>query len=419
MERKTNKQLTNRLPNATPESQLQTAISAYINSLGNDASALATIKTILRKDTESQATRIQNAQIHTQLTPRSKYAHAHIPVYSKIRTYAQIYNAIDHASAPPLVKAAFVLLVETHLAQNNSVVRHLGFRLFAVLFENSANFRRCAAASLPRLVHLTIVQHPFPPPTFHAEKCRNLAFSKISEWTNTFGYVLPELYIAQSFLRKNNFLPHDSTTPSLNQTRDAAMRADREQRDRHAAFVTAVAEMSDKLSLIHDNIDEMNRLFSILVDDYRDNSAVVDKKGKAPMTHKDMAKTYGLGTSSYSLEITIPLNTADITNANIANPESPENEILYASLRECRKLQDKYLDSVRSCIRVVSLEQVESQVTVGSHLKQLLDIRNLIETANTKADFLLKSVNEAKNNRNNNDGDDEDFDDEVFEVIPI
>ncbi|KAJ3014901.1 UNVERIFIED_CONTAM: hypothetical protein HDU68_000086 [Siphonaria sp. JEL0065] len=355
----------------TPTEALDTQTSLYISSLGKDESSLKQLKQILSK-------------------------------------------------APSLLLNHFAsFLIEIQLTQTDSVSRFFALQLIVFVFDRSHAFREIVVGELVPILQRTVGIQGFliPGPQQYAQKCKALALASIVDWFNRFGKIHRQLEIARYHLRKMGLYKLDDGSADSAQARQEAMRQERVKRERHEAYIKALEERDEKMDEIQENINKLKELFGILVNGFESiafggsASSASSTNNTQKMTHKGMVSAYGLGTTSYTLEIEIPSNPADL-----ADPETDENKILYDELRECSKLQGRLVEMVQRWIRVVSLEEIEAPATVSAELKRLIDLKSHIENLKSKAELLISNAGLTAKADNEEE---EDFDDEVFEEIPI
>ncbi|KAJ3284038.1 hypothetical protein HDU79_008534 [Rhizoclosmatium sp. JEL0117] len=355
----------------TPFESIDHYIDLYISSLGKDLEALKLLKQELRKAPTSAT---QDVFAHCSQT-----------------------------------------LIDIHLTQTDSVSRFFALELIVYLFARSHVFRSIVVGELPVILQRTVgIQgYIIPGPPQYAQKCKDLTLKSITEWYKQFGKYHRQIEIARFHLRKLGF--YAQAAAETVQSRQEAMRQERVKRERHDAYVEAMKEVEGKQTEIEENLARMKRLFGILIksDNIFESSDVGSSSSfsgtlNRTATHKEMIQEYGLGTTSYTLEIEVPRDPMEL-----ADPENEENKVLYDELRECQRLQERYLEFIQKWTRVVSLEEIESPSTVSATLKRLLDLKAALETVNSKADTLIT------NSHRGNDLEDDGFDDEEFEEIPI
>ncbi|KAI8617646.1 hypothetical protein BC830DRAFT_1112533 [Chytriomyces sp. MP71] len=361
---------------AGPE-RIETLIAAYISSLGKKEGVLTDIKRAVRTGGDKAAERI------------------------------------------------VCVLVDDTMTQSNAVARFHSLELTRVLFERSAAFRANLVSVLPRLLERALGLNGVvvPGPQLYRDRCRDLAIQLIADWHSRFGVVLPQLDIARYHLKKLKLFINTNTA-NTREARDARMRADRIKRERHEAYLATVQDMDEKLSEILENMSKIRALFGILIVNFEEPATTSEPAGvstavtELSLTHKGMAKAYGLGSTSYSLEITIPNDPA-----SLADPETEENKILYDSLRECRKLQERHLALVNAWSKVISVEDTEIREIVAHRLRRVIDLKLEMEDLRTKTNVLIstaesKSKLAARAEVKDDDSDDE-FADEIFEEVVL
>ncbi|KAJ3235707.1 hypothetical protein HDU78_005054 [Chytriomyces hyalinus] len=353
----------------TTAEQLDEQVQRYVDSIGQDAAALRGVKRIVQNGGGEAA-----QQVHT-------------------------------------------LLVDVHMTQPNAIARLFALDLVGILFARSSCFRQITVANLPMLLERTVGIAGFvvPGPPVYKQKCRERVVELLGIWHARFGGIHREIGIARFHLKKLG-LWNITNPQQAAETRDAQMRSERIKRERHEMYVKAVGEMAEKIPAIVENMDKMNSLFQLLVMDFEQEFPLDASKSdaqEAAITHKGMAKTYGLGSTSYTLEITIPDNPA-----SLADPETEENKILYDSLRESQKLLDRYLALIPNWSRILSVEELETRETVSQQLKKVLDLRNQMEVLKAKAAILISNA-DSKGKASLADISDDEFDDEVFEEVTM
>ncbi|KAJ3344660.1 hypothetical protein HDU83_004970 [Entophlyctis luteolus] len=332
--------------------------------------------------------------------------------------------ALRNSNALAANHAAARLLL-THLHVSNSIARFHALKLTSHLFSRSHSFRRRIVAALPRLLRACVEfprtspmggGPPIPGPAEYIPKLRSLAVRTIREWASHFGCAYPELDVAVRALDRAGIAVSGEAGVAESE-RDAVMRRERIQRDRRAAYLRAMQEFEEKRGFLDENMQRMSELFAVLVPHLGDDeptgvsSTSNNDKGKAPMSHKDIVQSYGLGTASYSLEISVPIGAVDVR-------ETADNKILYDELRESEKLLERHIELVQSCVRAVSVEETENRHILGNQLRMLLELKERLQNTKLKASVLLKNAIMQQGNHEGNEVD-EDMEDEVFEEVPI
>ncbi|KAJ3073029.1 hypothetical protein HDU98_002357 [Podochytrium sp. JEL0797] len=343
------------------------------------------------------------------LTPTESISHLLDLSISTLNKSPTAWPSLKHllrTAAPNLLLHAATTLLEIHLTQPDSITRFHALTLLARLFDRSHVIRGFVVQELPVLLQRTVGIQGFivPGPQEYTIKCKELALRLMSEWYTRFGKVYRHLEIARFQLRRLG-LYRAGVEDSVEARREAARR-DRVKRERHVAYLEMMKEWDERRDELVENQRKMEELFGILVDEMGGKGGGVEEGKRELMSHKGMVEAYGLGTTAYSLEIEIDAGNA---TGRLADPETEENKILYDELRECQKIHGKLIDSVQKWIRVVSTPAV-----LNGQLKQLLDWKSKLETANSKANILL-----ANATLDEGEDDDDEFEDEIFEEIPI
>ncbi|KAI9256504.1 hypothetical protein BDA99DRAFT_516598 [Phascolomyces articulosus] len=315
------------------------------------------------------------------------------------------------------------------LRKEHAQIRYSCVQLAEQLFQRSHRFRILLTDEFPLFISLTVGgrQRSLPPPQQVAAKLKEYTLALVTTWREKFANKFRPIAIAYDYLQHNGILvANQPTLDSLHsQNEDRANRQNRMQPVYERRLQQISNESEEYLSIIHENLQQMQGCFEILLPKYDDGSDIDfealmkgDIESSKAMTqdqnnYKEELRSHGLGSSRYKLEIVISKNpVADEVH------ESKENEVVFEQLREGYKVaRNKHNKQLTIWINSLGRMELQNNENRNILLKKLLDVKaDIIDTI--RKSELLGIQLPSKEGEASDDNDDE-YLDELFEEIDV
>ncbi|KAG6430250.1 hypothetical protein SASPL_108313 [Salvia splendens] len=255
------------------------------------------------------------------------------------------------------------------MKRNHSQVRYLALFIVDELFMRSKLFRSLLVENLDLFLSLSIGfrrNHPLPPPASIASLLRSKAIEFLEKWNDSFGIHYRQLRLGYDYLK--NTLRFQFPNLQANAARIQQERREREMRTRDILlkkFESLKANFSSIKVEIQANIDEIDECLGILR--MKDDDMQFD-----PVDNEEMEEFYNSELHQIRLD--------SLREAKKVQVDS-ENEVVIDALREFYKvLVTKHLAVVQEWISVLIRVEVADLSFRDSALKNLIDIRNLIQS---------------------------------------
>ncbi|XP_047962738.1 UV-stimulated scaffold protein A homolog [Salvia hispanica] len=255
------------------------------------------------------------------------------------------------------------------MKRNHSQVRYLALFIVDELFMRSKLFRSLLVENLDLFLSLSIGfrrNHPLPPPASIASLLRSKAIEFLEKWNDSFGIHYRQLRLGYDYLK--NTLRFQFPNLQANAARIQQERREREMRTRDILlkkFESLKENFSSIKEEIQANIDEIDECLGILR--MKDDGMQFD-----PVDNEEMEEFYNSELHQIRLD--------SLREAEKVQVDS-ENEVVIDALRESYKvLVTKHLAAVQEWISVLIRVEVADLSFRDSALKNLIDIRNLIQS---------------------------------------
>ncbi|KAH6789303.1 hypothetical protein C2S51_004309 [Perilla frutescens var. frutescens] len=261
------------------------------------------------------------------------------------------------------------------MKRNHSQVRFLALLIVDELFMRSKLFRNILVENLDLFLSLSIGfrrSHPLPPPASVASLLRSKAIEFLEKWNDSFGIHYRQLRLGYDYLK--NTLRLQFPNLQANAARIQQERREREMRTREILlkkFESLKTNFSSIKEEIKTNIDEIEECLEILrtKDDDEQFDPVDDEETE-------------VFCNSELLQIRL-----DSLREGKKVQENSENTVVMDALREFHKvLVTKHLAAVQEWISVLIRVEVPDHSFRDSALKNLIDIRNLIQSTKRKCE---------------------------------
>ncbi|KAH6779984.1 hypothetical protein C2S52_011221 [Perilla frutescens var. hirtella] len=261
------------------------------------------------------------------------------------------------------------------MKRNHSQVRFLALLIVDELFMRSKLFRNILVENLDLFLSLSIGfrrSHPLPPPASVASLLRSKAIEFLEKWNDSFGIHYRQLRLGYDYLK--NTLRLQFPNLQANAARIQQERREREMRTREILlkkFESLKTNFSSIKEEIKTNIDEIEECLEILrtKDDDEQFDPVDDEETE-------------VFCNSELLQIRL-----DSLREGEKVQENSENTVVMDALREFYKvLVTKHLAAVQEWISVLIRVEVPDHSFRDSALKNLIDIRNLIQSTKRKCE---------------------------------
>lgn len=214
--------------------------------------------------------------------------------------------------------------------------------------------------------------HPLPPPASVASLLRSKAIEFLEKWNDSFGIHYRQLRLGYDYLK--NTLRFQFPNLQANAARVQQERREREMRTREILlkkFESLQANFSSIKEEIQTNIDEIEECLEIL--------RIKDDDMQFDPLDDDEVEEFG---NSELRRIRL-----DSLREGKKVRENSENKVVIDALREFYKvLVTKHLAGVQEWISVLIRVEVADNTFRDSALKNLIDIRNLIQSTKRKCE---------------------------------
>ncbi|XP_057778630.1 UV-stimulated scaffold protein A homolog [Salvia miltiorrhiza] len=261
------------------------------------------------------------------------------------------------------------------MKRNHSQVRYLALLIVDELFMRSKLFRSLLVENLDLFLSLSIGfrrNHPLPPPASVASLLRSKSIEFLEKWNDSFGIHYRQLRLGYDYLK--NTLRFQFPNLQANAARIQQERREREMRTRDILlkkFESLKANFSSIKEEIQINIDEIDECLGILR--MKDDDMQFD-----PVDNEEMEEFRNSELHQIRLD--------SLREAKKVREDS-ENEVVIDALREFYKvLVTKHLTAVQEWISVLIRVEVADLSFRDSALKNLIDIRNLIQSTKRKCE---------------------------------
>lgn len=267
-------------------------------------------------------------------------------------------------------------------------VRYLALLIIDELFMRSKLFRSLLIENLDQLLSLSIGfrrNHPLPAPASVATALRSRAIEFLEKWNESFGIHYRQLRLGYDYLK--NTLRFQFPNLRANAARREQERRAREMKTREILlkkFESLKANFSSIKEEIQINIDEIDECLEILATD--DDDIPFDQ-----LDDEEMEEFHNSELRQLRLEA---LREGEKIH------ENNENTVVFDALREFYKvLVTKHLAAVQEWMSVLIRVETADTSFRESALKNLIDIRNLIQSTKRKCEEsgceLSKTANTA------------------------
>ncbi|KAL1549745.1 UV-stimulated scaffold protein A [Salvia divinorum] len=255
------------------------------------------------------------------------------------------------------------------MKRNHSQVRYLALLIVDELFMRSKLFRSLLVENLDLFLSLSIGfrrNHPLPPPASVASLLRSKAIEFLEKWNESFGIHYRQLRLGYDHLK--NTLRFQFPNLQANAARIQQERREREMRTRDI-LLKKFEFLKENFSAIKEeiqaNIDEIDECLGILR--MKDDDMQFD-----PVDNEEMEEFCNSELHQIRLD--------SLRESKKVQVDS-ENEVVIDALRELYKvLVTKHLAAVQEWISVLIRVEVADLSFRDSALKNLIDIRNLIQS---------------------------------------
>ncbi|KAL7121573.1 hypothetical protein ACP275_02G190300 [Erythranthe tilingii] len=309
----------------------------------------------------------------------------------KVVVVALIEKAVDSTAAevdPRLLKAIKFTVrysdSELRLAaqtltslmkRDHSQVRYLALLIIDELFMRSKLFRSLLVENLDQLLSLSIGfrrTHPLPAPASVASVLRSKAIEFLEKWNESFGIHYRQVRLGYDYLK--NTLRFQFPNLQANAARAQQERREREMRTKEILlkkFEFLKANFSSIKEEIQTNTDEIDECLEILRTNDEDMPLV-------PVDNEDMEEFRNSELRQIRL---------DSLKEGEKVRENSENKVVFDALREFYKvLVTRHLAAVQEWISVLIRVDATDNRFRDSALKNLIDIRNLIQSTRVKCE---------------------------------
>ncbi|KAL6493963.1 hypothetical protein OROGR_031872 [Orobanche gracilis] len=261
------------------------------------------------------------------------------------------------------------------MKRDHSQVRYLALLIIDQLFVRSKLFRNLLVENLDQLLSLSIGfrrNHPLPAPASVASILRLKAIEFLEKWNESFGIHYRQLRLGYDYLK--NTLCYQFPNLQANAARIRQERREREMRTKEIVlkkFESLKEKFSSVKEEIHSKIDEIDECLEILRTDDEDIPLV-------PIDDDEMEEFR----NSELRQIRF-----DSIKEGEKVHENSENRVVFDALREFYKvLVTKHLLAIQEWISVLIRVDVSDNRFRDSALKDLIDLRNLIQCTKRKCE---------------------------------
>ncbi|KAL0379388.1 UNVERIFIED_CONTAM: UV-stimulated scaffold protein A [Sesamum angustifolium] len=261
------------------------------------------------------------------------------------------------------------------MKRDHSQVRYLALLIIDELFMRSKLFRNLLVENLDQLLSLSVGfrrNHPLPAPASVASVMRSKAIEFLEKWNESFGIHYRQLRLGYDYLR--NTLRFQFPNLQANAARVQQERREREMRTKEILlkkFESFRTKFSSIKEEIQSNIDEIDECLEILRKKDEDMPlASTDDEDMEEFRNSELRQI-----------------RLDSLREGEKIQESSENKVVFDALREFYKvLVTKHLAAVQEWISVLIRVEVADLRFRDSALKDLIDIRNLIQSTKRKCE---------------------------------
>ncbi|KAL6575629.1 hypothetical protein OROHE_001006 [Orobanche hederae] len=261
------------------------------------------------------------------------------------------------------------------MKRDHSQVRYLALLIIDQLFVRSKLFRNLLVENLDQLLSLSIGfrrNHPLPAPASVASILRLKAIEFLEKWNESFGIHYRQLRLGYDYLK--NTLRYQFPNLQANAARIRQERREREMRTKEILlkkFESLKENFSSVKEEIHTKIDEIDECLEILRTNDEDIPLV-------PIGDEEMEEFRNSELRQIRFD--------SIKEGEKVN-ENSENRVVFDALREFYKvLVTKRLPAVQGWISVLIRVDVSDNRFRDSALKDLIDLRNLIQCTKRKCE---------------------------------
>ncbi|KAL0398008.1 UNVERIFIED_CONTAM: UV-stimulated scaffold protein A [Sesamum calycinum] len=261
------------------------------------------------------------------------------------------------------------------MKRDHSQVRYLALLIIDELFMRSKLFRNLVVENLDQLLSLSVGfrrNHPLPAPASVASVLRSKAIEFLEKWNESFGIHYRQLRLGYDYLR--NTLRFQFPNLQANAARVQQERREREMRTKEILlkkFESFRTKFSSIKEEIQSNIDEIDECLEILRKKDEDMPlASTDDEDMEEFRNSELRQI-----------------RLDSLREGEKVQESSENKVVFDALREFYKvLVTKHLAAVQEWISVLIRVEVADLRFRDSALKDLIDIRNFIQSTKRKCE---------------------------------
>ncbi|KAL8499672.1 hypothetical protein ACS0TY_019589 [Phlomoides rotata] len=275
------------------------------------------------------------------------------------------------------------------MKRNHSQVRYLALLIIDELFMRSKLFRSLLMENLDQLLSLSIGfrrNHPLPAPASVAIALRSRAIEFLEKWNESFGIHYRQLRLGYDYLK--NTLRFQFPNLRASAARREQERREREMKTREILlkkFESFKANFTSMKEEIQINIDEIDECLEILATEDDD----------IPF---DLLDNEEMEEFQYNSELR-QLRLEALREGEKLH-ENNENTVVFDALREFYKvLVTKHLAAVEDGMSLLIRVETPDTSFRDSALKNLIDIRNLIQSTKSKCEKsgceLSKTANAA------------------------
>lgn len=275
-------------------------------------------------------------------------------------------------SDPELRAAAQTLM--SLMKRDHSQVRYLALLIIDELFMRSKLFRSLLVENLDQLLSFSVGfrrNHPLPAPASVASVMRTKAIEFLEKWNDSFGIHYRQLRLGYDYLK--NTLRFQFPNLQANVARIQQERREREMRMKEILlkkFEYLKTNFSSIKEEILSEIDEIDECLEILrsKDDYMPLAAMDNEieEFRNPELQQIRLDSLKEGEKVH---------------------ENSENKVVFDALRESYKvLVTKHLTAIQDWISVLIRVDADNNRFRDSALKDLIDIRNIIQSTKRKCE---------------------------------
>ncbi|GFP91899.1 uv-stimulated scaffold protein a homolog [Phtheirospermum japonicum] len=264
------------------------------------------------------------------------------------------------------------------MKRDHSQVRYLALLIIDELFMRSKLFRNLLVENLDQLLSLSIGfrrNHPLPAPASVASVLRSKAIEFLEKWNDSFGIHYRQLRLGYDYLK--NTLRFQFPNLQANAARVQQERREREIRSKEILlkkFESLKENLSSLKDEIRSKIDEIDECLEILqMEDDGDNIPLATTNDDEEMEEFRNSELRQI--------------RLDSLREGVKVHENRENEVVFDALGELHKvLVTKHLAAIQEWISVLIRVEPSDNRFRDSALKDLIDLRNLIQSTKRKCE---------------------------------